>query len=64
MSTRVADLPDLLGERATWVDGHDVASLDKALRRALDERPTVSPVALDWAETAARTVAVYRDLGA
>ena len=63
VSTPIADLPDLLGDRVTWIAEHGTDGLAAALRRAVADPPDWRPLTLDWQDTARETVRVYADLG-
>lgn len=72
VATRVGALPETLGDGAVLVAPGDEPALARALRELVadpDRRSALAAVgrarvaALSWSDTAARTLAVYRELG-
>jgi glycosyltransferase involved in cell wall biosynthesis len=68
VATRAGALPEVTGDAAILVDDRNPAALAGAIERALADRERLVAAGLaraaefTWAETARRTLAVYREL--
>ena len=69
--SRVASLPEVMGDVAAWFDPEDVEDMaatllrvidDEAFRRDLAARGPGQAARFSWDRTASETVAVYRDV--
>ena len=68
VATRAGAVPEVAGDAAVLVDPGDPAALAAGMERALAERERLAAAGLErarmfsWAETARRTLEVYREL--
>jgi glycosyltransferase involved in cell wall biosynthesis len=68
VATAAGSIPEIAGDAAVLVEPGDAAALAGGIERALADRERLVPAGLErarrysWAETARRTLAVYREL--